>query len=405
MKKKKIAVFLNSIEPLFLPKEEQRALWGIVCDKSPLHSFANMRCSFSLLPIAYKKKRPLSTVEEMIRGTNLTATLKRASITAVVVPHRSSSILVRWARANGIELLGTNDAQQRFLEDKRSFDRLLRRFDVPVPERVMPSTLSRFTNRRLVVQKSASFGGFGTRFCFGKDITAKTITSRMLVREYIHGIPAGISIFMDGGGNYFCSAIRRQCFSLANGIPDAFIGIQWIPTHTLSERTIARINEMTKALIDLLSAERFIGVANIDFIISKSGVFVLECNPRFSSATPQIIMHPDLTPHSNPWRFLLNAFCNIPNQKIHNPSLPPSTYRGALLDVDVHHSVIVPIPPPLGPRPFFLFHELPRSAHLVAGDTLCVIMHDQPLFSSRGTYTPHARSLIKKCLREFSLQP
>lgn len=403
--KKRIAVLLNSIEPLFLPRKEQRALWGVVCDKSQLYSFAQKHCSFPLIPITYKRERPLATLEEMIRGTDLTERLKRADITAIVVPHRSSGALVRWARAHGIELLGTPDTQQRFLEDKRSFDRLLRQFNVPVPERVMPATLSQFANRRLVVQQRDSFGGFGTRFCFGKDIAAKDISSRMLVRKYIPGIPAGISIFMDGNGNYFCSAIRRQCFSISKSAPDAFIGIQWIPTHTLSRQTVVRINEMIPALIGLLSAERFIGVANIDFIIARDGVFVLECNPRFSSATPQIIMHPDLTPHPNPWRFLLNAFCNIPNQKIHNASLPHSTYRGALLDVDVHGSVALSATPPLRQRPFFLFHELPKTAHLIAGDTLCVIIHDEALFSSQGTYTPRARSLIKACYREFSLQP
>lgn len=403
--KKRIAVLLSSIEPLFLPRKEQQALWGVVCNKSQLHSFARKHCSFSLISVEYKKERPLATLEEMIHGTNLTDQLKRTNITALVVPHRSSDVLVRWARANDIELLGTPDTQQRFLEDKRSFDRLLRRCNVPTPERVMPSTLFQFANRRLVVQQSASFGGFGTRFCFGKDITPKDFSSRMLVREYISGTPAGISIFMDGDGNYFSSAIRRQCFLRAKGVPDAFIGIQWIPTHTLSRRTVIRINEMIPALIRLLSAERFVGVANIDFIIAPDGVFVLECNPRFSSATPQIIMRPHLTPHPNPWRFLLNAFCKIPNQKIHSSSLPQSTYRGALLDVDVRNSIILSTPPPLGPRPFFLFHELPQRTRLVAGDTLCVIIHDEALFSSRGTYSPRARAFIKTCYREFLFQP
>ncbi len=418
--KQRIAAFLNDIGPAVLSRAEQKNLFGIVLSGCELEHFARSQCACPLIPISRTANAPLSSNEDVlddaILHTNLSEQLRRNAITAILVPAQQSSLrIVRWARDNGITLLGTPHSLQRTLEDKIKFDALMRRHGIRVPAKINSRG-----NIRVVLQKRSGCGGSGTTILRADDITRASANHNILIRKYIDGTPLGVSIIIDSDGNYFCSALRRQCFVINKNSPQ-LLGLQWVPTESFSKKSFASIEKMIAQLIQFFLSVRFIGVANIDFILAKDGAYVIECNPRFSGATPQVFSKKELTPHPHAWRFLLNALTHKKNTPFHDARIPFSAYSGSLTYIDAERKEAIFCDVPVGyymikdgvlrqcrkkvPRSFFLLHELPPGSSIIKkGETLCYVLTDEPLFSKDGQSPHETAQLRNACYNLFIRQ-
>jgi len=420
--KTRIAIFLNDIGPVVLPCNDQKELFGIVSGGSRLEHYARANYAGHIIPIHRSDSAPLSdkdVLDDAILHTDIRDQLHRYSVTAILVPaQRSSRHIVTWAHDNHIELLQVPHTLQRSLENKMQFDALMREWNISTPPRIDMHTLSVKSNEVVVVQKQTGCGGAGTKIVNTKELFRQPTNGAMLIRKYIDGVPYGVSIIIDADKNYFCSALRRQCFIIQkNGSPQ-LLGLQWIPTSSFSQKSLTAIESMLSRLIAVLCRQSFVGIANIDFMLSKDKTYVLECNPRFSGATPQVFSVKKITSRPHPWRFLLNAYQRKKNIPIHNCTVPQSTYCGSLTYIDVEKKMKVCGDIPVGiftiqknvlhpsrqksSRSFFLLHDLPLNTSTVGkGDTLCYILNDNPLFTNTGQLSSDATALRAACLAAF----
>src|SRR3989339_254577 len=375
----KAAIVINAIEPVFFTAKHLFQCSILVQEQTPLAEFAV--ANFSCQKLIYFKaqaacEEPL-TFAEILAKTNLGEQLVAQQIKYLVVPHRSSIFIEQWAKKRGIELMVTPWSTQKRLEDKIYFDNLLKKYRLASPPTVNLAgrDLEKVNHKSYVVQKSGSYGLFGTKFMSASDLSAfrkKHLrqVSSYLVREYLPGVPIGVTIFLDKAGNYFYAGLRRQCF----------------------------LNK--KAL-------------------------VLECNPRLSSATPHIFAGLSLATNPNPWQFFLDTFWDKQQLTISDRRLPVSDFTGSLLDIDLAATGSLKQILPVGvysfkngrvkfvgqrmkiffnhPDYFLLFHELRQISALKRGATLCTILSNFPVFDLESGELNQAGKEIWSYFREMFL--
>lgn len=432
MLKKKIAIFLNCLEPIFFSRMNQLSCYVLVDKESPLYSLAQKNLPASqVIPFSFSKKTKKHSISllKTLAEPDLVLQLKKNKITHFVVPHRLSKTLVLWSRKHKLKLIGIDLKQQR-LENKLYFDNLLKKNGLSSPRTLSLADLSgKSRPKTWVAQTEESFGFFGTRFFssfskWRKFFKQQKSGTKMLVREYLSGPSLGVSIFLDKQGNYFYSALRRQCFSYDQGFPKSFLGLQWLPKSFLSPQINHGIDKILLKLKKVLVNEGFYGLANFDFLIHKGKPLILECNPRLSSATPQIFSVPTLTNCPDPWRFYLNIFFGLREEKIKATNLPPSKFAGAILDIDVKQEIKIKkvLAPGVyvwqknklvwfsdsfadyhrNPQALFLFHEFIGQEQLQANETLCTIFSQQPLFRGNlGSLNTRGLKIYQFLFKEF----
>ena len=147
----------------------------------------------------------------------------------------------------------------------------------------------------------------------------------------------GISLFI---ANTQCavSLLRRQCFW--NNEDESreqrlFAGISWVPHSTVPREAVRNIEQVFGSLASLLYECDFRGFANFDFILTDTGeVLVIECNPRLSSATPQIFAFPDVLGTTNVSKDFLTATLHPAQlRSLPEVQMSRSEYSGSLLDI------------------------------------------------------------------------
>ena len=408
MKQIKTAVLIESLDPLFFKPVDKKSCFLTVPGDGLLANLARQNFSARQI-IVYnpgaKKKNPLGSLVQ----TDLLRQWRSYGINHFVIPHSFKKEYPAWARKNGLQLVGPT-ARHKKLENKIYFDNLLKKFDLPSPPTIGPKDLiGQKAAKGWVAQEPESYGMFGTKFiktwpALKKLFSENRSGRELLVRQYLPGIPLGVGIFMDRFGAYFFTALRRQCFQYEQGWPKHFLGIQWLSKGFFTAAASRRIAEVLMKLAKALAREGFYGLANIDLLIYKNQPFIIECNPRLSSATPQIFSVPGLTNHPRPWQFYLNTYYGLPNSKIRARVLPFSKFQGCLLDVDLTEPKKpkrILVPGVYGWRnnrlvffgdsvrayqndknSLFLFHELSsRAGVLPAGTTLATVISQQPLFN------------------------
>ncbi len=397
-----------------LPTRNQKNLSGIIVKGFSLERFARKNYAGPLIRIMPTRSLSTISIDEAIAHTDLTKALLLKKISAIVVPGESSPLIRRWSRETGIRLIGTPLALQTKLEDKIYFDTLLRTWGISVPRRVTVAEITQRPSGRFVIQKRRSSGAHGTRIVPGGGISSDTVSKEnTLIRVYESGTPLGVSIFIDHNGNYFCSALRRQCFEEKTDGTLVFIGVQWIPTTSIKRSARVTIERTLAQLADMLISESFIGVANIDFILHGNRVYIIECNPRFSIATPQVFQHSFLTTHPHAWQFYIHTFLGRHNGAIRNPHIPITSYAGATLDRDCLRSEHIDASLDVGPytvrngairkikkfgsASVFITHDLPKNCHLKKGETIYSLTADVPLFSGGDATNDLCATVISIC--------
>lgn len=423
------AIWLNAIEPVFFTKEDRSSCFILVLQGSNLTEFA--RKNFppeKIIILSSIEHIPSPSFHDILFKTDSAERLRNAGVRYVVVPHRSDERMERWAKEHGFHLIVTPWSVQKHWEDKKYFDRLLKRSGIASP-RTIKSEKNIAAGTTYVIQEKGSFGLFGTKFHRGGiDPLPKTDPTQTLIREFAPGISVGISIFIDKDGNHFLSGLRRQCFEFCNGFPQVFLGVQWIPSDGLSEKARKNIEKEVGKIVSLLISRHFIGVANIDLLLDGDTPRIMECNPRLSSSTPQVFGVESLCTNKDAWEFFLNTFRRKKNKRIRNGHLPRHEFGGALLDIDVPAGTKVKNIPPAGvyrfsktgitfvgldmkdlsghSNRFFLFHEFSDRGTIERDLTLATIISNFPLFDEKkGSLNKAGRTLFEHFMNSFLSPP
>lgn len=346
---------------------------------------------------------------ELLGSSTLGAAMVQGGVRELLLPSACSPELRTWAHQTGVTLLATDDGDRHDLENKLTFHRLLERLNLPRPR----GGLWRVGSGRLpvdgpaVVQLPRSLGGEGTFFVGGAaDVDALVaagrlvVGERVLVRERVWGVPYGITVFVSPG-RVALSAVRRQCYHPGQAdvlSPLSFAGVQWVPTAALP--FAAQVEDVCLRLGDALHKRRFSGFANIDFVLGEGGeVWLIECNPRLSAATPQLLRHPETLGVS-----AVEGFLGASGRFSPHPArlgLPPSRFAGASMDLVARADGPLPRAPASGRYAqdgeglVWLGPEVTQGALALVwfaregqvaqvGDTLGTLLAEAPLFTEDG---------------------
>lgn len=400
---KKIAVLANIIDPLFISKAEKDKIFVCCLENSEVHRILE-RNAFSIIP--YRKINPsdgnhIIYENTALSETNLVEQLKKFSIDTLLVGHMLTQQMIQDAKKHHISLISIPFSIQKLLNNKKKFHNLLELHNISVPS--MVTDISQVSSVAMYVRQAVqSFSMQGTEFLTGAQLVAEKFIDapKVLVREYQEGVPLGVSIFLDLQGNYFISALRRQCFVYKDGYPDKFLGIQWMPVKFFSEAALQNIQKELLKLVGVLQDYKVCGCVNIDFILHDNKPYIIECNPRLSSATTQVFGVPNITAHPDPWNFYMNSLTGRPNDLLQTAAVPENNFEGCVLDVDILNKVTIKNILPSGwfewngkllqigndlsqaqrANSFFLFHEIYAVDTDWEDFTLCSIIANFPLF-------------------------
>ena len=368
-----------------------------------------------------------NSFKTIFRHSSLASGIGRRGITHLLltVDAKSRDTIARWAYRNNVTIIGSSVSLMKKLENKIWFDRFLRRHRLPVPDSQywQPATEKLTLPLPLVVQKPVSEGGEGTYFIrTAKDVRKllkdKTIgKQRLLVRRWVTGTSFGLSILITHDG-ITLSALRQQCFGRNGDRAQMFNGIQWLPTPAIKP-FVPAIDEMGRKLGEALREENFFGLANIDAIVSQRGkISIIECNPRLSMATPQIIAFPELMGGFSLVDQLVIG-CLPRSTKVRNKfsGIPLSSFSGSVLLLRERNGkkCVVKTPPAIGlygyspkkisflsadvanflrrPKQFIYFSLAEENEAFPAHDDLGWLVSNFPLFEN-GTINADGKNLL-----------
>jgi ATP-grasp domain len=426
--------FARGVDGLFLPPVEGVEILHLVARGTPEEAWARSFLDPAhVLPYAIDggDLGPYPATEEILLRSDVHAVLAGSGAKALLLSASCTPATHAWARRHGVRLLMTDYAHQRRFEDKIAFDAFLRRHGIPAP-RGGPVTLRhplRLPVRgSAVVQTPASMGGEGTYFVDGAagvealvETGALRRGQRCLVRARVDGKSFGITVLVVPG-RVALSAVRLQCYypgETAHG-GRVFAGVQWIPTGALPQGLRRRIDAALLSLGELLYRRRFFGFANVDFMVDARGrVLVIECNPRMSAATPQLLRDPALLSFVPAGELFLRGFLGprrFPRSFERRP-LPASEYQGATLDLvpaaghpgkiarafasglyRLGAREIAYRGPDVrrleGPRDLALFSFAREGQTCNADDTLATVVSNAPLYDEQGVMLPAARRVV-----------
>ncbi|AUX47343.1 uncharacterized protein SOCE26_088620 [Sorangium cellulosum] len=352
----RIAMFPRGIDGLFLPPARGVELLALVARGAPEEAWAR-RVLGDERVLPYDLSRSdlgvYPATEDLLMHSDIHEVMASSGTRGLFLSSSCTRGTRAWATRHGVRLIATEYTHQRRFEDKIWFDRFLVRHGLPRPAGgpVTFGSAERWpVQGPAVVQEPSSLGGEGTYFVRGpEDLDALARRgalargSRYLVRELVDGSPYGITVFVTPAV-VALSTVRLQCYypheatGGAHGHHHVFAGVQWIPTPDLPEELRRQLDAIFLKLGDLLHARRFFGFANVDFMVDTRGrVLLLECNPRMSAATPQLLARPELLSGVAAGALFLEAFLGErtpapPGTPARSP-LPAASYRGATLDI------------------------------------------------------------------------
>ena len=287
----------------------------------------------------------------LVKKSNVLKQIKAAGITHILSGHAVTSSLENWAKKNRLTLIAPDFKLVQNLENKLWFDQFLTRNNLPAPA----SQLWRagqekiVLKSKLVLQEPNSRGGEGTYFIsqpaeLKKLFKVKKIKNnqRYLLRQFKSGPAYGITIFI-GRDIIALSSLRIQCYGRQNkNSQKEFLGVQWVAGQSLSAKLKRSVNQVFYDLAEKLRQDGYIGYANIDFIAKGSKVYILECNPRFSSSSVQLLMFAENISRINTAQlFLDDLLLKKTSGKFKFFGLPQSSFTGANLYIATKNKQVI----------------------------------------------------------------
>ncbi|MCB0353551.1 MAG: ATP-grasp domain-containing protein [Bdellovibrionales bacterium] len=334
----RIAAFEN-LESLL--SEDRDSVLHFVSSRSPFATLIRANVSEeNIRSLDLSEREPLffNDRDILLSNPEILRSMKKEA-DAVLLGNRSSRELEKIIAELDLSLVSVKaDVREQF-EDKCFFHDFLLRKGLPCPRGSIIAELSQLSQEEFypgVLQVSQSQSGVGTYFVGSPDESERLVTENelefpLLLRKFVHGAPYGVTVLC-GHGQVLVSAVRRQC-SLRIANREIFCGVQWIPKSDLS---LSEASLLERAVIQLggaLRDEGFLGVANVDFMLTEEGPLFLECNPRLSGATWQLAQEPALFHGLSFLKEYSSVFLSSgPScSRLH---LPESSFRGSTFDFD-----------------------------------------------------------------------
>lgn len=291
-----------------------------------------------IIKIKISKPVPIFANDEVLIGTSdITEKLEENKIRHFWLAGHSSKYIEKWGKNKKIHLLGSTWDTQKKFENKIFFEKLLQKYNLPSPASVIIKNIKNLSLIKKipgVLQVPFSYGSQGTFFIkkpsdIKNIITEKKLKFPLLYREYIKGIPLGVTILI-GKNKMIFSALRMQAFFPDKKEPYNYMGIQWVKNFHADR---SYLNKELKRLGETFQKIGFTGVANVDFILSDGKIFIIECNPRLSGASAQLAYKRELFHGMD----FIKEFIKImtgKNLSKNKPHLPKSNYEGCTIDLD-----------------------------------------------------------------------
>lgn len=340
-KEYRIGIMAGGIDGLFFTKRvlpKNIEIYFLVPNNRPEKKWAQ-----SFLPaqnlIGYNLKNKnismaVTDFEGLAKNSDLAKHLLKNKINYLFVHHGVTSYLDAWANKHKIRLIATPYKIREKFEDKIYFDNFLKKYQLPKPKSQIytPTKAKINLSGRLVLQERDSSGSEGTYF--GNSLTdlknkAKIkISQKYLVRQFIPGSAYGLTILILPD-TIALSTLRVQCYS-----QKIFSGLQWLPTRYLKKEIIQKINSVFISLGKKLASQKFLGYANIDFIIDhKDNIYIIECNPRPAASTTHLFGFTQTISGLQADRLYLEQylFAKKQNKKPKIYYLPKSNFTGSLI--------------------------------------------------------------------------
>lgn len=334
-----VASLVHGLDGLFLPPSLE--VFALARHGTPEHAWAAEVMGERCLP--YRPHGPWDSAEALLIGSDIAGVLRRAGVRDLLLTASHTPMVQAWAEGHDLRLWTPPLGVAWELENKLHFHALCQRVGLPTPaggpwdrSGDLPGSLP------LAVQLPRGSGGEGTWLLrTPEDALAMRRTRRfidarkLLVRELVDGSPCGATVLVTPT-TVALSAVRRQCFEPDRSARNLlFTGVQWIPTAALNPTQHEAIESTLLQLGRALHRRRFLGTANIDFMLTADGPRLLECNARLSAATPQILRHPETLSGPDLGQALAACFVE-PAERATTPELlglPRSTFEGASYEI------------------------------------------------------------------------
>ncbi|HHW6767446.1 TPA: carbamoyl-phosphate synthase large subunit [Staphylococcus aureus] len=191
---------------------------------------------------------------------------------------------------HGVKILGTSLENLNRAEDRKEFEALLRKINVPQPQgKTATSPEEALANAAeigypVVVRPSYVLGGRAMEIVDNDKelenyMTQAVKASPVLVDRYLTGKEIEVDAICDGE-TVIIPGIMEHIERAGVHSGDS---IAVYPPQTLTEDELATLEDYT---IKLAKGLNIIGLINIQFVIAHDGVYVLEVNPRSSRTVP-----------------------------------------------------------------------------------------------------------------------
>lgn len=193
----------------------------------------------------------------------------------------------------GVQILGTSLENLNRAEDRKEFEALLNKIDVPQPKgKTATSPEEALENAReiaypIVVRPSYVLGGRAMEIVYNdaelgnymREAVKASPEHPVLVDRYLTGKEIEVDAICDGD-TVIIPGIMEHIERAGVHSGDS---IAVYPPQTLSEEDIKTLESYTTKLAKGLD---IIGLINIQFVLAHDGVYVLEVNPRSSRTVP-----------------------------------------------------------------------------------------------------------------------
>ncbi|MFH4935260.1 carbamoyl-phosphate synthase large subunit [Staphylococcus cohnii] len=193
----------------------------------------------------------------------------------------------------GVKILGTSLEDLNRAEDRKEFEALLRKIDVPQPNgKTATSTEEALKNARaigypVVVRPSYVLGGRAMEIVYNDEELTNYMNQAVkaspdhpvLVDRYLTGREIEVDAISDGE-TVIIPGIMEHIERAGVHSGDS---IAVYPPQTLTQEELKILEDYT---IRLAKGLNIIGLINIQFVIAHDGVYVLEVNPRASRTVP-----------------------------------------------------------------------------------------------------------------------
>lgn len=195
--------------------------------------------------------------------------------------------------ARGVKILGTSLESTNMAEDRKLFEQLLRKLNIPQPKGSAVRNISdaievsKELGFPLLVRPSYVIGGRGMQVVYNKDELISYIESAIkfsdehpiLIDQYIEGDEVELDAISDGE-NVLIPGITEHIEKAGIHSGDS---IAIYPTQKISEETISNLVEYTEKIARELKIK---GLMNIQFVLKNNTAYVIEVNPRASRTVP-----------------------------------------------------------------------------------------------------------------------